>query len=59
MIGRALGFGADLVSIVGAALCIGLRIMAMRYHWQLPVARPRGGAATDKRIGSPPRDSSD
>ena len=39
VIGRALGFGPDLVSIVGAALCIGLRVMAMHRHWQLPVAR--------------------
>jgi len=42
--GRALGFAADVVSVTGAVLCIGIRIMAMRRHWQLPVARPRGGA---------------
>jgi uncharacterized membrane protein YeiH len=42
VVGRALGSPIDVVSIVGATLCIGLRIMAMRFHWQLPVARPRG-----------------
>jgi len=47
VIGRGLGFPTYVVSIVGAALCIGLRITAMHRHWQLPVARSRGGAATD------------
>jgi uncharacterized membrane protein YeiH len=41
VIGRAVGFGPDFVSIVGAALCIGLRVMAMHRHWQLPVPSPR------------------
>jgi uncharacterized membrane protein YeiH len=59
VIGHALGFGSDAVSLVGATLCIGLRILAMRYHWQLPVARSHGGAATDDRFGSSPRDVSD
>jgi uncharacterized membrane protein YeiH len=47
VIGRILGFTTEVVSIVGAALCIGLRITAMRLHWQLPVARPRGATSTD------------
>jgi uncharacterized membrane protein YeiH len=42
VVGRSLGFPIDVVSIVGASLCIGLRIAAMHFHWQLPVARPRG-----------------
>ena len=41
VVGRALGFAADVVNIVGATLCIALRITAMRRHWQLPVARGR------------------
>lgn len=41
VIGRALGFATDVVSIVGAAFCIGLRITAMHRHWQLPLARRR------------------
>jgi uncharacterized membrane protein YeiH len=27
-------------TLVGAALCFGLRFMAIRYGWRLPVARP-------------------
>jgi uncharacterized membrane protein YeiH len=45
VIGRALGFATGVVSIVGAALCIGLRLTAMRRHWQLPVARGRGDSS--------------
>jgi uncharacterized membrane protein YeiH len=44
VIGRGVGFGPDLVSIVGAALCIGLRVMAIHRHWQLPVPGPRASA---------------
>lgn len=58
VIGRALGFATDVVSIAGAALCIGLRITAMHRHWQLPRARPHGGTATDHDSASPPRNSS-
>jgi uncharacterized membrane protein YeiH len=39
VIGKSLGLPNDVVSVTGAALCIGVRIAAMRYHWQLPVAR--------------------
>jgi uncharacterized membrane protein YeiH len=47
VIGTRLGFGAEVVSISGAALCIGLRITAMHRHWQLPVARQRATSASD------------
>lgn len=53
VIGRALGFATNIVSIVGAALCIGLRITAIHRHWQLPVARPRGGATNDESARAP------
>ena len=43
VIGRALGLPADVATIIGAALCIGLRITAMQRHWQLPVARAGRG----------------
>src|SRR6185312_16154680 len=36
VIGRALQLPPGIVSIAGAALCIVVRVMAMRYHWQLP-----------------------
>jgi uncharacterized membrane protein YeiH len=29
--------------VVGALACFGLRWMALRHGWQLPVARPRDG----------------
>jgi uncharacterized membrane protein YeiH len=56
VIGLALGFAADVVSIVGAVLCIGLRITAMHRHWQLPVARLRGGT-NDDDSARPPKSS--
>jgi uncharacterized membrane protein YeiH len=43
VLGRSLGFATGPVSIAGAALCIALRVMAIRFHWQLPVARGRAG----------------
>ncbi len=49
VIGRGLQLPSGIVSIAGAALCIGLRVMAMRNHWQLPTARRRGGTAADDR----------
>jgi uncharacterized membrane protein YeiH len=58
VIGRSLGFETGVVSIAGAILCIGLRIMAMRRGWQLPVARPRGGAGPELHSG-PPGDSTE
>jgi uncharacterized membrane protein YeiH len=30
-------------AIVGAGLCFGLRVAAMRFNWRLPVARNLGG----------------
>lgn len=38
--GRALHFSATGAAILGAVLCFGLRFMAMRRGWQLPIARP-------------------
>ena len=38
--GRSLHFSANGVAILGAVLCFGLRFMAMRRGWQLPIARP-------------------
>jgi uncharacterized membrane protein YeiH len=59
VIGRALGFATEVVSIAGATLCIGLRIMALRRGWQLPTAGPRSEAETDLHSARPPRDSTD
>jgi uncharacterized membrane protein YeiH len=41
VIGSLLQFPSAVATIVGAALCFGLRVMAIRHGWHLPVARPR------------------
>lgn len=33
-------------AIVGALLCFGLRVLSIRYGWQLPIARPPGDSMT-------------
>jgi uncharacterized membrane protein YeiH len=54
VIGRTLGFATEVVSIGGATLCIGLRIMAMHRRWQLPVARPHAEDSPDVHSSRPP-----
>ena len=39
VIGNALGLSYGVSALSGGALCLGLRFMAIRYGWQLPVAR--------------------
>ena len=39
VVGRMMGFPSAAVTIAGAILCFGLRFMAIRRGWQLPVAR--------------------
>jgi uncharacterized membrane protein YeiH len=39
--GDAAGLPATPVAVVGAAACFALRFMAMRFGWQLPVAKAR------------------
>jgi uncharacterized membrane protein YeiH len=46
---RALHLPSALASILGAVLCIGIRLGAMHYGWRLPSADPRGPSATDPR----------
>jgi len=41
VIGSLLQLPSTATTIVGAALCFGLRLMAIRRGWHLPVARPR------------------
>jgi uncharacterized membrane protein YeiH len=40
VIGRMLDVPSAAASTAGAVLCFGLRFMAMRRGWQLPIARP-------------------
>ena len=40
VLGKSLHFPTSLAAITGAVLCFGLRFVAMRRGWQLPVANP-------------------
>ncbi|MGO4675800.1 trimeric intracellular cation channel family protein [Bosea sp. 2YAB26] len=45
VIGDQIGFSHGASALAGAALCLGLRSMAMRHGWRLPIATsPREGA---------------
>jgi len=41
VIGNLLDVPSIAATLVGAALCFGLRVMAIQYRWHLPVARAR------------------
>ena len=45
VIGDALQFSSTAVTIAGAALSFGLRLMAIHYGWHLPIARRPGQSA--------------
>lgn len=47
VVGHELNWPAVLTAIAGAIVCFGLRLMAIRFGWNLPVARPIEGAAWD------------
>lgn len=49
VIGRLLGLPPMLALLAGAALCFGLRVIAIRRSWQLPAAR--GPPRDDRRGG--------
>jgi uncharacterized membrane protein YeiH len=59
VIGRSLGFATDAVSIAGAALCIGLRLIAMRRGWRLPLAQSAEETTTDLHSARPPGESTE
>src|SRR4051812_17184772 len=42
VIGSMLHLSSSGAAAAGAVLCFGLRFMAIRYRWQLPIARPSG-----------------
>lgn len=46
--GHLLGLPLTLTTIAGAALCFGLRFLAIRRGWRLPVARSRVTPATEE-----------
>lgn len=53
---HGLGLPADAGAIAGAALCFGLRMLAIRRGWQLPVA---GGASSPLEADPPRRGNAD
>jgi len=60
VIGNALQLPSAPVTIVGAILCFGLRLAAIRLGWHLPIARPpdwsaRETTAPDDRTDDDPR----
>ena len=46
VIGYTLRMSPIAVTIAGAALCFGLRLMAIHYGWHLPIARRPEGSTT-------------
>jgi uncharacterized membrane protein YeiH len=46
VLGRVLFIPSDVAAGVGAVLCFGLRFMAIRRDWQLPIAHPLKGSET-------------
>ncbi len=56
VVGHLLGFPYAASAFAGGALCFGLRFMAIRYRWHLPVAHlsARGRAAVSPSIDEKP-----
>jgi uncharacterized membrane protein YeiH len=46
---RALHLPSAVASILGAVLCLGIRLGAMRYGWRLPAANPQGPSHPDTK----------
>lgn len=51
VVGQLLGLPSVALAIVGAGLCFGLRVLALRHDWQLPVARPTEAERTEDGTG--------
>jgi uncharacterized membrane protein YeiH len=47
VVGRLMQLPSTAVTLVGAALCFGLRFIAIRRGWQLPVAGPRDPSSVE------------
>jgi uncharacterized membrane protein YeiH len=46
---RALHLPSAVASILGAVLCLGIRLGAMHYGWRLPTANPQGPSPLDTK----------
>jgi uncharacterized membrane protein YeiH len=53
--GQRLGMPLHVAAPLGAALCIALRLLALRYGWHLPVARVKATSTSvgKDRVGRP------
>ena len=51
VVGDALQWPSTPTALVGAALCFGLRLAAIRYGWHLPTARAPEGSGPDDETG--------
>lgn len=49
VVGHELNWPVVPTAIAGAVACLGLRLMAMRYGWKLPVARPIESGEVDSK----------
>jgi len=50
VIGDMLHLAASTAAPAGAVLCFGIRLMAIRYRWQLPIARSEQSDVSGRRI---------
>jgi uncharacterized membrane protein YeiH len=48
VVGQRLGIPVHVAAPLGAALCIALRLLALRYAWHLPVARVEGTSSSER-----------
>ena len=57
VIGNMLGLASGASALAGGVLCFGLRFMAIRHHWHLPVAHlsAQGRAQADRSNDEKPR----
>ena len=56
VIGHTLQLSSTAVTIAGAALCFGLRLMAILYGWHLPIARRPGPSDAQADAPADPKD---
>jgi uncharacterized membrane protein YeiH len=50
--GHVLRLPTALVSIAGFSLCFGIRVLAIRYRWRLPIAKVPASKSDDDVDGS-------
>lgn len=51
VVGHLLRLSPTAVAVAGVVVCFGLRLVAIRRGWQLPVARPHAGSIEEADVG--------